>query len=195
MSKLKSLFKLPVCEDPSIMEQQKRLYPAVFIEQTSAMLLGLVNVAVTGTISSAALAGVGQVNTFNNVITYFFSNYAMGGNVMVAQNVGAKNPEGVKKSAAQSLLLGMIGNALYIYALFRCFSRNVPKRQAENNRYVHFLNNWQKEVKQFFLRLKGTKEYKYFRCPACKNRLRLRRGCGEKHITCPVCKHQFDQRA
>ena len=94
-----------------------------------------------------------------------------------------------------SLLLGTIGNALYIYALFRCFSRNVPKRQAENSRYVHFLNNWRKEVKQFFLRLKGTKEYKYFRCPSCKNRLRLRRGCGEKHITCPVCKHQFDQRA
>mgnify|MGYP003296038983 CR=1 FL=1 len=65
----------------------------------------------------------------------------------------------------------------------------------ENDRYVHFLNNWQKEVKQFFLRLKGTKEYKYFRCPSCKNRLRLRRGCGEKHITCPVCKHQFDQKA
>ncbi|MBR5283495.1 MAG: MATE family efflux transporter [Clostridia bacterium] len=118
MSKLKSLFKLPVCEDPSVMEQQKRLYPAVFIEQTSAMLLGLVNVAVTGTISSAALAGVGQVNTFNNVITYFFSNYAMGGNVMVAQNVGAKNPTGVKKSAAQSLLLGIIISLIMTVILF-----------------------------------------------------------------------------
>ena len=118
MSKLKSLFKLPVCEDPSVMEQQKRLYPAVFIEQTSAMLLGLVNVAVTGTISSAALAGVGQVNTFNNVITYFFSNYAMGGNVMVAQNVGAKNPEGVKKSAAQSLLLGILLSLAMTFVLF-----------------------------------------------------------------------------
>ena len=94
-----------------------------------------------------------------------------------------------------SALLSLLGNALYIYALFRILSRNVSKRQAENNRYVHFLNNWQKEVKQFFLRIKGTKEYKYFRCPACKNRLRLRRGCGEKHITCPVCKHQFDQKA
>ena len=92
-------------------------------------------------------------------------------------------------------ILGLLGTALYIYAIFRMFSRNVEKRQEENRRYVHFTNNWQKEVKQFFLRLKGTKEYKYFRCPACKNRLRLRRGCGEKHITCPVCKHQFDQRA
>ena len=92
-------------------------------------------------------------------------------------------------------ILGLVGNVLYIYAIFRMLSRNKEKRQAENNRYVHFLNNWQKELKQFFMRLKGTKEYKYFRCPSCKNRLRLRRGCGEKHITCPVCKHQFDQKA
>ena len=94
-----------------------------------------------------------------------------------------------------SMLLSLAGNVLYFYALFRMLSRNVVKRQAENTRYVSFMNNWQKEVKQFFLRLKGSKEYKYFRCPSCKNRLRLRRGCGEKHITCPVCKHQFDQRA
>ena len=94
-----------------------------------------------------------------------------------------------------SMLLSLAGNVLYFYALFRMLSRNVVKRQAENTRYVSFMNNWQKELKQFFLRLKGTKEYKYFRCPGCKNRLRLRRGCGEKHITCPVCKHQFDQKA
>lgn len=94
-----------------------------------------------------------------------------------------------------SMVLSLVGNALYLYAIFRVLSRNVDKRQAENSRYMRFLNRWQKEGKQFLLRLKGTREYKYFRCPACKNRLRLRRGCGEKHITCPVCKHQFDQRA
>ena len=92
-------------------------------------------------------------------------------------------------------LIGLLGSALYFYSFFRMLSRNVEKRRAENQRYVQFTANWKKEVKQFFLRLKGTKEYKYFRCPSCKNRLRLRRGCGEKHITCPVCKHQFDQKA
>ena len=92
-------------------------------------------------------------------------------------------------------LLSLVGNVLYVYALFRCFSRNVYKRRAENNRYMQSVSKWKKEVKQFFLRVKGSKEYKYFRCPSCKNRLRLRRGCGEKHITCPVCKHQFDQKA
>ena len=94
-----------------------------------------------------------------------------------------------------SLILGLIGNVLYFYAIFRMLSRNVAKRQVENSRYVQFFANWRKEVKQFFLRLKGSKEYKYFRCPSCKTRLRLRRGCGEKHITCPICKNQFDQKA
>ena len=94
-----------------------------------------------------------------------------------------------------SLILGLLSNVLYFYAIFRMFSRNVARRQEENRRYVSFFANWRKEVKQYFLRLKGSREYKYFRCPGCKNRLRLRRGCGEKHITCPVCKHQFDQKA
>lgn len=92
-------------------------------------------------------------------------------------------------------VLMLAGNALYIYALFRAFSRNVGKRQLENQKYVQFTGNIAKEVRQFFLRLKGMKTYKYFRCPACKTRLRLKRGAGEKHITCPLCKNQFDQKA
>lgn len=116
--KLPGFFRLPVSDDKQLMEQQKKLYPAVFIDQTSAMLLGLVNVAVMGAISSAALAGVGQVNTINNVIVYFFNNYAMGGNVMVAQNVGAGNKQGVKKSASQSLLLGLIFSLAVTFIVF-----------------------------------------------------------------------------
>ena len=94
-----------------------------------------------------------------------------------------------------SMLLSLAGNVLYFYALFRMLSRNVVKRQAENTRYVSFMNNWQKELKQFFLRLKGMKTHKYFRCPSCRNRLRMKRGSGEKTITCPVCRHQFTQKA
>ena len=118
MAGLSSFFKLPVSEDKELMAQQKRLYPAVFVDQTSAMLLGIVNVAVMGAISSTALAGVGQVNTINNVIVYFFNNYAMGGNVMVAQNIGANNPKGVKKSASQSLLLGLLFSLLVTAIIF-----------------------------------------------------------------------------
>ena len=91
--------------------------------------------------------------------------------------------------------LSLVSTALYVYAVFRMLSRNVAKRQEENRRYVAFTQNISREVKQFFLRLKGMKTYKYFRCPGCRNRLRMKRGSGLKHITCPVCRNQFDQKA
>ena len=52
MAGLPAALRLPVCDDKEMMTQQKRLYPGVFVDQMSAILLGLVNVAVMGTISS-----------------------------------------------------------------------------------------------------------------------------------------------
>ena len=92
-------------------------------------------------------------------------------------------------------IVRLLSNVLMIYSCFRILSRNVAKRQAENLRYTQFYEKASKEVQQFFLRLKGMKTYKYFRCPGCRNRLRMKRGSGEKQITCPVCRHQFTKKA
>ncbi len=93
------------------------------------------------------------------------------------------------------LPLNLLSTALMIYAVWRMLSRNIYKRQAENMRYIQFTEKLSREVRQFFLRVKGMKTHKYFRCPSCKNRLRMKRGSGEKTITCPVCRHQFTQKA
>ena len=93
------------------------------------------------------------------------------------------------------LPVGLLSTALMIYAVWRMLSRNVSKRRAENERYVQFSEKVSREVKQFFLRLKGMKTHKYFRCPSCRNRLRMKRGSGEKVITCPVCRNQFTKKA
>lgn len=90
---------------------------------------------------------------------------------------------------------GIISTALMVYAIFRMLSRNAAKRRDENQRYMEFTEKITREVKQFFLRLKGMKTHKYFRCPSCRNRLRMKRGSGEKLITCPVCRNQFTQKA
>lgn len=92
-------------------------------------------------------------------------------------------------------LLSMLGMALYIYAIWRMFSRNVYKRAEENRRYVTAVQNVKTKVKQFFLRVKNSREYKYFKCPQCKVLIRLKRGSGEKHIRCPKCQHEFTQKA
>lgn len=92
-------------------------------------------------------------------------------------------------------ILGMAGFALYVITLFRMFSRNREKRMAENRKYVMLTSDWKKKFRQFRLRLKNSKQYKYFKCPNCKALLRLSRGCGQVHVTCARCKHEFDQKA
>ena len=88
-----------------------------------------------------------------------------------------------------------ISYGLYGVFLFRFFSKNKYKRQEENRRFVFFFQNASLKTKQFFRRLKGMKQYKYFKCPQCKTLLRLTRGTGEKEIHCPRCSHDFHMKA
>ena len=92
-------------------------------------------------------------------------------------------------------VLRIIGLALYLWTLFRMFSRNLDKRQEENRKYLALSSAWRTKIRQFIRRMKNRKEYKYFRCPHCKVLLRLKRGTGEKEITCVRCSHQFRQKA
>lgn len=88
-----------------------------------------------------------------------------------------------------------IGLAAYILAIFRMFSRNTAKRAAENHKYLTLRENFTSGTKQFFVRMKNAKKYRYFRCPECKARLRLPRKVGEVTVTCGKCRHQFRQKA
>ena len=92
-------------------------------------------------------------------------------------------------------LLYMLGMALYIYAIWRMMSRNVYKRAEENRKYVTTVVGIRTKVKQFFLRVKNSKEYKYFKCPQCKVLIRLKRGSGAKVIHCPKCGCEINQKA
>ena len=62
-------------------------------------------------------------------------------------------------------------------------------------KYIALTANTKTKARQFVLRQKNKKDYKYFRCPQCKVLLRMKRGTGEKEITCAKCGHQFTQKA
>ena len=93
------------------------------------------------------------------------------------------------------VLFYFLGMAAYIYGIFRMFSRNIAKRDAENQKWLNFRNNYKTNIRQFFARLKNARKYKYFRCPQCKSRLRLPRKVGEVTVTCSKCQNQFRQKA
>ena len=83
----------------------------------------------------------------------------------------------------------------YVYAIYRMFSRNIDKRSQENQAFLNKTAHWRTEYSQFKVRWHNRKQYKYFKCPQCRTRMRLSRGVGEKQITCRNCQHTFNQKA
>lgn len=96
----------------------------------------------------------------------------------------------------------LIGLALVIYALFRCFSKNIVKRRAEQWKFQsivfkigRFFVRIARRIRSFFsfqaLKWRNRKTTVYFKCPKCKNRLSLPRHKGKLVVTCTVCGHEF----
>lgn len=90
-----------------------------------------------------------------------------------------------------SNLLWGISLAVIVYGLFRSLSKNIYKRQAENNKYLAVawkVKTWFRSQKQ---RIKDAKNFKYFKCPSCKTTLRVPRHKGKIQITCRKCGTKF----
>lgn len=84
-----------------------------------------------------------------------------------------------------------VSDVLLLYALFRALSRNIPARQRENQQFWKIwlpVKNWLALQKR---KWQERKQYKYFRCPGCKQQLRAPRGRGKIEVTCQNCHHVF----
>ena len=92
-------------------------------------------------------------------------------------------------------VLSLLALAVLIAALVRFFSKRTAKRIEENR---HFTDLWYRIKGSFsawFDRLRQSRDYKFFTCPGCRNRLRVPRGKGRIQITCPKCGQRFDGRS
>ena len=101
-----------------------------------------------------------------------------------------------------------------IYAFFRFFSRNVYKRELENEKFTNFFKNIfkrgskqrpikvkpikEKKVKVKKVKVKKEKEkkkdkdYLYHRCPHCNNIIKVSRKIkGEKLVMCMKCYNEI----
>lgn len=92
-------------------------------------------------------------------------------------------------------LFSYIGLALYIWAFYRLFSKDITRRYAENQKFLALTGNLRQNINQAKNRFKNRKEYLYFRCPKCKSWLKLPRKVGEVTVTCGKCRHQFRKKA
>ena len=73
---------------------------------------------------------------------------------------------------------------------FRMFSKNLPRRRAENQKWVNWW--WRVRSSSSGERARhADKEHKYFTCKQCKTICRVPVGKGKIIITCPKCGAQI----
>ena len=85
----------------------------------------------------------------------------------------------------------LLADALYIWALFRTFSRNIPARQREYAAFLRFWSPIESWLRARKVRFSQRKQYKYFKCPNCRQELRAPRGRGKIEVTCQKCHNVF----
>lgn len=64
--------------------------------------------------------------------------------------------------------------------LFRCFSKNIYARRAENDKFIGL-------VQLYRLKIQLRREYKVFKCLGCGRNIRVPRHRGKIEVTCPTC--------
>ena len=80
--------------------------------------------------------------------------------------------------------------ALLIWALFRCYSRNIPARQAERAAYLRLRGKFTGFFALQKRKWTDRKQFRYFRCKQCGAVFRVPKGKGEVKVTCPKCHSQ-----
>lgn len=94
-------------------------------------------------------------------------------------------------------LFYLLATVVMIYAYFRMFSRNVSRRSMENQWYL----KREMKARSYFLKwkknfptkkkLEERKNYHIYKCPSCRQKIRVPRGKGRIAISCRKCGNEF----
>lgn len=80
---------------------------------------------------------------------------------------------------------------IMIYAYYRMFSRKIYVRAEENQKYLRY----EMKVRSWFLgkknQWKQRKTHRIYKCPNCKQKIRVPRGRGKIAIRCRKCGTEF----
>lgn len=80
------------------------ILPVIF-ENLMLGLLGVVDTFMVSSLGEVAVAGVGLVNRIDNFAKQFFIALGMGGSIVLAQYIGAKNKENARRSLENNIII------------------------------------------------------------------------------------------
>lgn len=91
----------------------------------------------------------------------------------------------------RNAFLDILSWFLVIYTYYRIFSRNIYKRYGENQKFLaktYKLRTWFGRQKRL---LQQRKTHHIYKCPTCKQKIRIPRGKGRIEVRCPKCSTTF----
>ena len=80
-----------------------------------------------------------------------------------------------------------LGIAMWLYSIFRMYSKKHDKRRRELEAYLKLANpvkNWFRLQKRKWI---DRNTHRYYKCAQCKGMLRVPKGKGKIKIRCPKC--------
>ena len=80
---------------------------------------------------------------------------------------------------------------LLFYSYYRMFSKNLYKRSEENRTYLNKTANLRFKARNKWAQLKQMRTHHIYKCPTCRQKIRIPRGKGRIEIRCPKCKSTF----
>ena len=80
---------------------------------------------------------------------------------------------------------------LMVLIFFRMFSKKLNKRRAENLKYTTMRYQTAIKWNKWKTHLKQKKDYRFFKCPACTQKVRVPKGHDKIEVTCPKCRERF----
>ncbi len=88
-----------------------------------------------------------------------------------------------------------LGFATIIYVYYRLFSRNIYKRASENQAFLNKTANIRNKINNQKSIIAQRKTHHIYKCPTCKQKVRVPRGKGKISIHCPKCHTDFIKRS
>ena len=85
-------------------------------------------------------------------------------------------------------VLSLLALAVLAWSNFRCFSKNIPRRRAELDRFLRVKNKWKTALSLRRRMWRERKTHRYVKCKHCRAVLRVPRGRGKVQVGCPRCK-------
>ena len=93
-----------------------------------------------------------------------------------------------------SAIIRGLMSVILILIIFRALSRNIYKRNLENEKFMKFFKPIKSKGSFELRRIKEIKTHRFRKCPHCKKMLRLKRLRGKHTVKCPSCNKEFELR-